>query len=195
MKILLLLPTVILFSSCDFPGPTPEHEETCPAGYSSVQFRAAIICASNDYYLVNGIRTPVGLTDALRIAEERNSVLPTVEMVDAIYAQADIRLSPIPMPPGPQMTSVEYYEEHDRLIDDLLPLEINGLLIAGHKKDLIRIDPNSSRVAIYGWHRGANNPIQPYSTVHGREYYDYSHGLRLIYRYGFIDGIRVNLNE
>lgn len=194
MKPLLLISATLLFSSCSLFRPILQ-EENCPTGYSQVNFRAAIICASNDYYSVNDVRTPVGLTEALRIAEENDAVLPTVEMVDAIYAQADIQLEPITMTPGSQMSSVAYYEEHDARIDQLLPENVEGQLIAGHKKDIIRINPDSPRVAIYGWHRDEDDPIQPYSTVHGREYYDYSHGLRLIHRYAYIDGMRVDLHE
>ena len=35
-------------------------------------------------------------------------------------------------------------------------------------------------MAIYGWHRPGKGPIQPLSTVHGRSYVDYSHGIRLV---------------
>ena len=36
------------------------------------------------------------------------------------------------------------------------------------------------RVAIYGWHWAPGHPIQPLSTVHGAQYVDYSHGVRLV---------------
>ena len=51
-------------------------------------------------------------------------------------------------------------------------------LIACHKKKVVHIDKNSSRVAIYGWHRRSGEPIQPYSTVHHDEDFDYSHVIR-----------------
>ena len=53
-------------------------------------------------------------------------------------------------------------------------------LIAGHKKDIVLHDRGSSRIAIYGWHQSNGRPIQPRSTVHGRDYKDYSQGLRLV---------------
>jgi hypothetical protein len=44
------------------------------------------------------------------------------------------------------------------------------------------------RVAIYGWHRGPDAPIQPLSTVHGARYADYSHGVRLVGGVVYVDG-------
>jgi hypothetical protein len=143
-----------------------------------------------DYYKENGIRKPVGLTKALEIADREGLRLPTVEEVNAIYNAAQVKLSPIFMRPGPEMTTQAYWEEHDRRINDQLtdlgytPDQWENLLIAGHKKDIINISRNSGRVAIYGWHRINGEPVQPYSTVHHREYFDYSHGLRLVNRIG-----------
>jgi hypothetical protein len=150
-----------------------------------VDFRDTTICVSPDYYQVDGVRTPMGLSDALRVAEENNAFLPTPEMVDAIWEQADVRLDPIPMTPGSRMTSVDYYVRHDAMIDDQLlglPFDIRDagpLLIAGHKKDIVQ-PQRSGRVTIYGWHRSNGRAIQPVSSVHGSGYYDYSHGVRLI---------------
>ena len=72
----------------------------------------------------------------------------------------------------------------------------HGVLLAGHKKDLVlanRLSANRGRVAIYGWHRGNGDPIQPLSTVHGEYYADYSHGIRLVSRTAYVDGRPVDL--
>jgi len=142
--------------------------------------------ASNDYYKEKGIRKPVGLTEAFQIVEREGLRLPTVEEVDAIWENADIRLSPSYMKPGPEMTSESYAIEHDARINKQLReagyKDWSDKLIAGHKKDIININPDSKKVAIYGWHRMSGKPVQPYSTVHHREYADYSHGLRLVKR-------------
>lgn len=148
------------------------------------------ICVTPDYYSVDGVRQPLGLSDALELAQSLDMRLPTIEEVDAIYEQADIRLTPITMRPGPAMSSVEYIQRHNALIDEQLE-GLSGTLIAGHKKDLIQIDEASPRVGIYGWHTGVGLPIQPYSTVHGREYYDYSHGVRLVSLYEYVNGDRI----
>lgn len=155
-------------------------DQTCSSGYSEVQYRDLTLCAANDYYQVDGIRTPLGFSAAERVAAENNARLPSVGMVDAIWQQADVRLTPRPMPPGPQMTSRDYFVRHDATIDQQLESTDYqpGDLVAGHKKDVLQYD--ASRVAIYGWQYLTGVPIQPRSTVHGREYYDYSHGIRLI---------------
>lgn len=192
----ILLASVLILISC-----TRDIENVMNCGHLiPVNYQDLTICVSSDYYQIGDIRTPLGLGEALEITESLDMTLPTVGMVDAIWEQADIQLQPITMPPGPQMTSEDYYVRHDQLIDQQLQelgyTNTEGLLIAGHKKDLISIDPNSTRVAIYGWHRTNGAPIQPYSTVHGRDYYDYSHGIRLISRIAFdSDGTPIRLGE
>jgi hypothetical protein len=66
-----------------------------------------------------------------------------------------------------------------------------GALASGHKKDVVltnRLVSNPGRIAIYGWHRDTGVPIQPLSTVHGANYADYSHGIRLIGAMALIKG-------
>lgn len=198
LLILMAIPALAL-STCQL-GINPELEPFCEDNFSPVQYNELTICVSNDYYSVDGVRMPLDLGDALRIADQLDAMLPNTDMVNAIWAQADIQLPPITMPPGPEMTTEAYYIRHDQLIDqqlrDLGYDRTDGLLIAGHKKDLIDIDPNSSRVAIYGWHRQNGRPIQPYSTVHGRYYYDYSHGIRFVSRTAYnSDGNPVRLGD
>jgi len=117
------------------------------------------------------------------VADRFGSVLPTTRMVDAIYEQSAHHLTPVPLPAGPLMRSNFYLSKHQQRIDGQrsgLPL---GELISGHKKDLVlsnRLRRLPGRVAIYGWHRAPGHPIQPLSTVHGAQYVDYSHGVRLV---------------
>lgn len=146
--------------------------------FVSVPYHDEIICVSPDYYEIDGVRTPLTLPEAERIAEENNAFLPTADMVDAIWEYADLHLEPIPMPAGPQMTSDEYYIQHDMLIDEQIGNR-SFILVAGHKKDIIQPQRNG-RVTIYGWHRTNGIPIQSISNIHGEYYYDYSHGLRLV---------------
>jgi len=66
-----------------------------------------------------------------------------------------------------------------------------GALVSGDKKDVVmsnRLAMNLGRIAIYGWHRGPGQPIQPLSTVHGANYADYSHGIRLISEWALVNG-------
>lgn len=161
-----------------------------------------VICVTPDYLAIGSdrdhVRTPLGLPAALRIADAFDMMLPTPRMVDAIYAQADLRLSPRPMTPGPQMSSTDYFLRHDATVDAQFARAGGrpGILVAGHKKDLVianRLGRAPGRVAIYGWHRGNGNPIQPLSTVHGEYYADYSHGIRLVSRTAYVDGRAVDL--
>lgn len=146
-------------------------------------------CVLTDYLAVGSNRdflyVPMRLATALKIADHYGFTLPTSKMVDAIYAQALVHLAPQPLPAGDQMRSTDYYWHHNELIAEqrselgVMP----GVLTSGDKKDLVitnRLWRYPERVAIYGWHRGIDSPIQPLSTVHGARYVDYSHGVRLI---------------
>lgn len=143
-----------------------------------VPYKDGYITVSSDYVSVDGIRRPMGYAQALAVAEAHGARLPTQREVDAIYQAADMKLEPKPMTPGPQMSSVAYYEKHNDIIED----QIDGdkfRLVAGHKKDIIP-QQRAGRVTIYGWHKLNGKPIQPVSSVHGADYYDYSHGVRLV---------------
>lgn len=162
------------------------------------------ICVTPDYLSIgsdsDNVRVPLGLPAALRVAEAFDMMLPTTRMVDAIYAQADLRLSPQPMTPGPQMSTTDYFLRHDATLDGQFARAggRGGILVAGHKKDLVlanRLSAAPGRVAIYGWHRGTGSPIQPLSTVHGEYYADYSHGIRLVSRTAYVNGRAVDLRS
>ncbi len=162
------------------------------------------ICVTPDYLAIGSnrdyVRVPLGLRAAGQVAEAFNMMLPTTRMVDAIYAQAAVRLAPRPMPAGGQMVTTAYFLRHNTTLQAQLasagaPL---GALVAGQKKDLVltnRLSSSPGRVAIYGWHRGNGSPIQPLSTVHGAAYADYSHGIRLVSRTAYLNGRPVDLRE
>lgn len=160
------------------------------------------LCVTPDYLAIGSnadqVRVPLGLPAALRVADGFDMMLPTTRMVDAIYAQADLRVSPAPMPPTSAMSSTDYFLRHDSTVDAQFASAgaRDGLLVAGHKKDVVianRLSNAPGRVAIYGWHRGNGDPIQPLSTVHGEYYADYSHGIRLVARTAYVDGRAVDL--
>ena len=155
------------------------------------------VCVTPDYLALGSdedfLRIPMALPTALRIADRFGFVLPTPKIVDAIYDQAEVQLRPQPLPAGPQMRSSAYYWRHEAQIRAQrlalgAPL---GVLVAGDKKDLVLTNllrERPGRVAIYGWHRGDGDPIQPLSTVHGARYADYSHGVRLVSAVAYVDG-------
>ncbi len=164
---------------------------------SSGKSLTATIFVAPDYLAIGSdadfLRIPMNLPTAAAIADRFGFILPTRKMVDAIYVQARYHLIPQPLPAGPQMRSTAYYWTHNKMVEDQIhALGVRlGELISGDKKDLVitnRLAVNVGRVAIYGWHRGLGQPIQPLSTVHGINYADYSHGIRLISEMALIDG-------
>ncbi len=153
-------------------------------------------CVLPDYLAVGSAKdflfVPMRLATALEIANRTGFTLPTAKLVDTIYAESAVHLAPQPLPASDQMRSTDYYEHHNQMIRQqetslgILP----GLLIAGHKKDLVltnRLWRYPDRVAIYGWHKPDEHPIQPLSTVHGARYADYSHGVRLVSATVYVD--------
>jgi len=162
----------------------------------------ATICVLPDYLAIGSdadfLRIPMDLHTATTVASRFGFALPTRKMVDAIYAQADAKLAPEPMPAGPQMSSTAYYVTHnDRIAAQRAELAAPpGALLAGHKKDVVltgRLASKTGKIAIYGWHRRDGRPIQPLSTVHGAGYADYSHGIRLVSSVVFVDGEATSL--
>jgi hypothetical protein len=163
-----------------------------PSGQSQVT-----ICVLPDYLALGTdddfLRVPMGLPTAVTVAERFGFLLPTPRMVDAIYAQSADRLEPEPLPPSGAMRTNAYLWRHDRLIRAQrlghgTPL---GKLLAGQKKDLVitnRLRQTPDRIAIYGWHMPGGHPIQPLSTVHDASYADYSHGVRLVSDFAWVDG-------
>ena len=161
------------------------------------QALTATIFVTPDYLAIGSdsdfLRIPMNLHTAVTIAERFGFVLPTRKMVDGIYLQSHYHLVPQPLPAGPRMRSTEYYSAHNQMIEDQVhalgvPL---GALVSGDKKDVVmsnRLALNLGRIAIYGWHRGPGQPIQPLSTVHGANYADYSHGIRLISEWALVNG-------
>ncbi len=163
-----------------------------------------IVCVSADYLAVgsdqDNIRVPLGLPAAMQVARSFDMLLPTTRIVDAAYRQADLRVAPSPMTPGPQMSSTSYFAQHDRTVDAQMQRRSSrgDILMAGHKKDLVianRLNDKWGRVAIYGWHRTNGQPIQPLSTVHGANYADYSHGIRLVSRKAIVNGREADLMD
>lgn len=162
------------------------------------------VCVMPDYLAVGSdrdyVRVPLGLPAAAAVADRFGFMLPTTELVDVIYREAGLRLPPRPMTPGAAMTSTAYMVQHNATIEGQRQQATNslGLLMAGHKKDLVvsnRLWRNPGRVAIYGWHQPNGRAIQPLSTVHGAEYADYSHGVRLVARTAYLNGRAVDLED
>jgi hypothetical protein len=162
------------------------------------------VCVTPDYLAVGSnndfVRVPVGLGTAVDVAEHFGFMLPTTKIVDAIYEQAKVHVQPRPLEAGPEMRSTAYFVHHDRLVrqDSIAARAVLGNLVAGQKKDLVitrRLLAHPGRVAIYGWHRENGMPIQSLSTVHGKDYADYSHGVRLVSAIAYVDDKERSLRD
>lgn len=159
---------------------------------------AATIFVMPEYLAIGSdsdfLRIPMNLYTAASVARNFGFVLPTRKMVDAIYDQSNSRFTPQPLPAGPEMTSIAYFQRHNALIEQQSQsrrLPSAGALAGGHKKDVVLTNwlrRNPGHIAIYGWHRSTGDPIQPLSTVHGADYADYSHGIRLVANVALIAG-------
>jgi hypothetical protein len=134
-------------------------------------------------------RIPLTPMAAQKIADSMGCFLPTAKMVDDIYAQAKVKLEPVPMYAF-RDSSITMWQHH--LIIEGQRKGRKGL-IAGIKKDVVISGKISraakpDRVAIYGWHRLTGVAIQPLYTGHVNWYADYSHGIRLVYRTIWVNG-------
>jgi hypothetical protein len=158
----------------------------------------AITCwVTPDYLAVgcdtNFLRTPLTPITAQRLADLTDCFLPTPAVADAIWQAADVKLAPEPMPPGPAMTTVAAFEEHQQRIEQALKNRRG--LVAGHKKDVVLAPNLTNQVAIYGWHRPNGQPIQPLYTKHAATWVDYSHGIRLVANRAQLNGDLVLLQD
>ncbi len=148
---------------------------------------------------------PMTPSTAQYLADKLSCSLPTKKIVDNIYTNAEIKLSPQPIPPSNEMTTIPVFKQHT----DSIKTQISQLgfdrstdsILAGHKKDIIisnkiySPDRDYERVVIYGWHLSKNNPIQPVYNGHIATYADYSHGVRLISKLAFINGDSIQVDE
>ncbi len=142
------------------------------------------------------VRIPMGGPTAQAVADAWGYRLPTRKLVNLIYRQATVKLTPIPLPPTSQMMSNEWIETHQARVEAQRRGQPLGALTAGHKKDVVSTGLLRSRpgkVAIYGWHQADGSPIQGLSTVHEATYSDYSHGVRLVHPDCTLDGAPARL--
>jgi hypothetical protein len=142
------------------------------------------------------VRMPMRPQTAQRIADEFGCVLPTRKIVDAIDAQAELRIAPHPM--TEEREAVATFAGHNHIVRKQIGSRPNGQLVTGVKKDIVlspRIFERPQRLAIYGWRQLNGQPIQPLTIVHWDRYVDYSHGARLVRNVVEINGQRRKIDE
>lgn len=66
-----------------------------------------------------------------------------------------------------------------------------GGLIVNGKKDIVvgRSIPGSNAVWLYGWIQSNGTPVQPVYGGHAATYVDASHGIRLVSRTAYVNGV------
>ena len=165
----------------------------CSLTDSSGRQHKAVFYVTPDYLCIGSdddfARLPLTPMAAQVIADSLHCFLPTRKMTDAIYAQAVVKLPPVPMY-ALRDSAVTFWQHH--LIIEGQRKQRKGL-IAGIKKDVVTSgkaarDHTPNRVAIYGWHQLTGKAIQPLYTGHVNWYVDYSHGIRLVYRNILVNG-------
>jgi hypothetical protein len=172
--------------------------------------RKLTISVTDDYFAIGEegdvLRLPLTPKAAQRIADATGMLLPTTKMVREIHRQAVNKPAPHPLIPN-NGAVMSQYVAHNAVIEELLAGK--GGLTSGVKKDIVVGDAiKPGKVVIYGWGRQDNPPaddphlymdapwrVQPYSSVHGDFYVDYSHGVRLVSPKASLDGIEVDLRD
>lgn len=130
---------------------------------------------------------PIGIGEAVAMAEALGCELPTIELVNEIWRAADLRIFPTQRSVengllsdwGPSMFSPATLADQERRIER----EIGGRpykLLAGAFKDVVRDE--RGRIGLYGWHRPDGTVRQDFFPGHGLWWKDYSQGLRLARR-------------
>ena len=136
---------------------------------------------------------------AQRLCDALGCTLPTRKMVNQIWTNAAVKLTPQPIPWSPEMVTVPVFAQENFMVrtqrngfTNSTPL---GALVSGDKKDVVistKIYTNFSGpakpVVIYGWHDTNGSPIQGLVNVHEETYADYSHGTRLVQNDITVDG-------
>ena len=156
----------------------------------------AVFYVTPDYLCIgnahNWARVPLTPMTAQAIADSLHCFLPTRKMVNDIYAQASVKLEPVPLYAF-RDSAITFWHHH--LIIEGQRKGKKGL-IAGIKKDVVSSGKITGRnVVIYGWHQLNGKPIQPLYGGHINWYVDYSHGIRLVSRTIKVAGRRMDYKD
>ena len=123
-------------ASCVLCRPPAQRQGTTNSAtfYATPDYLA--VGSDEDYFLI-----PISPNTAQRIADALGCSLPTPKMVDEIYAAAEVKLAPAPIPPTPAMTTVPVFSNHNAIVRaqraEQLQAHPLGALVAGHQKDVV----------------------------------------------------------
>jgi hypothetical protein len=153
--------------------------------------------SDDDYFLIN-----MSPNTGQRLADALHCSLPTPKMVDGIYAAAEVKLAPSPIPPSSAMTTVPVFSNHNATVHaqrvEQLKAHPLGALVAGHQKDVVisaKLASAPGKVAIYGWHQTNGVPIQPLDLKHAATWVDYSQCTRLVQQKVIVNGAAKTVAE
>lgn len=145
----------------------------------------------NDYYGAPNRLSPTR-PEAFEICQKENAAMVTVPVALAIFHAASLKITGTPLGAGSQSEMRGKLEESNKKINSKIPPNSEGLLIAGHMKDLVLSEKlTKDNIVIWGWLRNNQKPENPvfWQPEFGGHYFgwaDYSQGLRLVDRECFI---------
>lgn len=173
-------------------GNIPNFLRNLTAITTSNSFGKVTYYVMSDYISIGSeqdyVRIPMTPLSAQAVADIYGCILPTRKMVNDIWKNSPVKLSPKPIPPDALMSSTKRYNDHNTLVKNQLIGKNFDALISGHKKDVVltnKLFPNNpnKRVAIYGWIQLNGVAIQGLNpSSHEDTYADYSHGIRYVSR-------------
>lgn len=143
------------------------------------------------------VTIPMSLDTARQLALTLGFTLPTRKIVQEI-AKLGHPVAPHLMTANQHMVSSKRYEQHHRLTFQSrakLPL---SELVYGFKKNLVltpKLQSEPGKLALFGWRLPRGSWIQPLRLPHESHYVDYSHGVRMIAPFMWIEGEKVSLYE
>ncbi|HTB85923.1 MAG TPA: immunoglobulin domain-containing protein [Candidatus Sulfotelmatobacter sp.] len=153
------------------------------------------IGSDTDYFL-----EPTTPILAQRLADLIGCTLPTRLMVNEIWTNATVKLTPQTIPPSSLMTTMPDFATNNSMVmtirDAVTNTQPPGALVSGDKKNVIistLIYSNLQNgvtlpVVIYGWIYPDGTVIQPAYNGHADTYADYSHGIRFVQMNCTVDG-------
>jgi hypothetical protein len=163
---------------------------------SNYQGRRAEIEVTTDALTILGVRFDVTAEGAQRIADRLHAILPTPRILQLIWEQADVRLTPCTLPSDAEMASTARMIEHSKCVDQRIAGR-KGLIVNVGKHWVLtnRISEKRNLAANYGWFMKGRRPIQTVGTRHDTAHTDYSQVLRLVKPSMRVDGREVDIRQ
>lgn len=142
------------------------------------------------------MRFDVTAEGAQRIADQLHAILPTPRILQLIWEQADVRLTPCTLPADAKMASTARMIEHSKCVDQRIAGR-KGLVVNVGKHWVLtnRISDKRNLAANYGWFMKGRRPIQTVGTRHDTAHTDYSQVLRLVRPVIRVDGREVDIRR